>query len=67
MSSTDDSEVATESTALDRWPTFRLDHAIEEDGDTRCTMYPSNVSDDRQTGAWITAHGDAFLDIDEVR
>lgn len=64
VSSTDRPDVTTDSPALNRWPTFRLDHVID---DGRCTVYPSTHSADRRTGAWITAHGDAFLALDEVR
>jgi hypothetical protein len=66
MSSTDDPDVPTDSPALDRWPTFRLDHAVDDDG-ARCTIYPSDDSGARRTGAWITAHGDAFRALDELR
>lgn len=66
MSSTRDPNTTPTSAALDRWPTSRLDHVVE-DGGRRCTVYPSSLSTDRPTGEWITAHGDAFLDIDEVR
>ncbi|WP_299335723.1 DUF7511 domain-containing protein [Haloplanus sp.] len=64
MSSTDRPDVTTDSPALDRWPTFRLDHEIN---DGRCTVSPSTRRADGQTGAWITAHGDAFVALDEVR
>ncbi|WP_338741108.1 DUF7511 domain-containing protein [Haloplanus salilacus] len=64
MSSTDDPDVTPDSPALDRWPTFRLDHVID---DERCTIYPSDRSADRRTGAWITAHRDAFVALDGVR
>ncbi|MFB6101050.1 MAG: hypothetical protein ABEJ73_00610 [Haloplanus sp.] len=71
MSSADDSEptVAVDSPALDRWPTFTLDHSIEAVGcdGTQCTIYPSNVPEDRRLTAWITADEGAFVGIDEIR
>jgi hypothetical protein len=71
VSSVDEGEppVTTDTPALDRWPTYTLDHAIEtvgSDGE-QCTIYPSTVDDDERLTAWITASGDAFVAIDEIR
>ncbi|RCU46926.1 hypothetical protein DU504_06165 [Haloplanus salinus] len=62
MSSVDEGEppVTTDTPALDRWPTYTLDHAIEtvgSDGE-QCTIYPSRST---------TTSGDAFVAIDEIR
>lgn len=64
VSSTDGPDATPDSPALDRWPTFRPDHVV---ADGRCTVYPSAVEGDRPTGAWITARGDAFVALDEIR
>jgi hypothetical protein len=58
-----------DSPALDRWPTYTLEHTVEavgSDGE-QCTIYPPTVDDDEQLTAWITADGDAFVAIDEIR
>lgn len=69
MSSADEPPATVDSPALDRWPTFTLDHAIESVGSdgTQCTMYPSNVSEDRRLRAWISADEDSFIAVDEIR
>jgi hypothetical protein len=53
--------VAVDSPALDRWPTYALDHTIEEvgleefDSDrTQCTIYPPNVPEDETLTAWCS-------------
>ena len=71
MSSADEGEppVAADTPALDRWPTYTLDHTIEavgSDGE-QCTIYPSVVDDGERLTAWITASDDAFVAIDEIR
>ena len=71
MSSADEGEppVAVDTPALDRWPTYTLDHAIEavgSDGE-QCTIYPADVDDRERLTAWITASDDAFVAIDEIR
>jgi hypothetical protein len=60
---------AVDSPTLDRWPTYALDHTIEAVGSdgTQCTVYPSDVPEDRRLSEWITASDDAFVAIDEVR
>jgi len=61
--------VAVDSTALDRWPTYTLEHTIEavgSDGE-QCTIYPSTVDDGDELTAWITATDGAFVAIDEIR
>jgi len=71
MSSADEGgpPVAVDSTALDRWPTYTLEHTIEAVGsdDQQCTIYPSTVDDGEKLTAWITASGDSFVAIDELR
>jgi len=71
MSSADEGEppVAVDSPALDRWPTYTLEHTIEVVGSDgrQCTIYPSNVPEEEKLTAWITADGDSFLAIDEIR
>ncbi|WP_251341729.1 DUF7511 domain-containing protein [Haloplanus halophilus] len=71
MSSTGEGDrpVAVDSPALDRWPTFALDHAIEAVGcdGSQCTIYPSDVPEDRRLTAWITATDDSFIAVDEIR
>jgi hypothetical protein len=71
VSSADEGEppVAADTPALDRWPTYTLDHTIEavgSDGE-QCTIYPSVVDDGERLTAWITASDDAFVAIDEIR
>ncbi|AXG09098.1 DUF7511 domain-containing protein [Haloplanus rubicundus] len=71
MSSADEGEppVAADTSALDRWPTYTLDHTIEavgSDGE-QCTIFPSVVDDGERLTAWITASDDAFVAIDEIR
>ena len=71
MSSADEGEppVVADTPALDRWPTYTLDHTIEavgSDGE-QCTIYPSAVDDGKRLTAWITASDDAFVAIDEIR
>jgi hypothetical protein len=71
VSSADEEEppVAVDSPALDRWPTYTLDHTIEavgSDGE-QCTIYPSTVDEGKRLTAWITASGDAFVPMDEIR
>jgi hypothetical protein len=64
-----DPPVAVDSPALDRWPTYTLDHTIEAVGSdgTQCTIYPSNVDEGRKLTAWITAEDDSFVAIDEIQ
>jgi hypothetical protein len=61
--------VRVDSPALERWPTFALDHDIEavEDDGLRCTIRPSDAADDDRNAAWIAATGDGFADLDEIR
>ncbi|AZH24265.1 DUF7511 domain-containing protein [Haloplanus aerogenes] len=71
MSSADEGEppAALDSPALDRWPTYPLDHTIEavgSDGE-QCTIYPSNVDEESELTAWITAKDDSFVAIDEIQ
>ena len=71
MSSADEGEppIAVDTPALDRWPTYTLDHTIEavgSDGE-QCTIYPSVVDDGERLTAWITASDDAFVAIDDIR
>jgi hypothetical protein len=71
VSSADEGEppVAADTSALDRWPTYTLDHTIEavgSDGE-QCTIFPSVVDDGERLTAWITASDDAFVAIDEIR
>jgi hypothetical protein len=64
----DDPLVTAQRPAVDRWPTFRLDHAIEDaDGGAQCTIYPSNVPEERRLTTWITADADSYIGIDEIR
>jgi len=65
----DDRPAIVDSPALDRWPTFTLDHTVEAVGSdgSRCTIHPSNVPEDRRLTAWITATDDAFVTLDEIR
>ena len=58
-----------DSPALDRWPTYTLEYTIEAIGSDgkQCTMYPSNVDEERELTAWITAEDDAFVPIDEIQ
>ena len=71
MSSADESEppVAVDSPALDRWPTYTLDHTVEAVGSdgTQCTIYPANVDETQKLTAWITAEDDSFIAIDEIQ
>lgn len=71
MSSADEEEppVAVDSPALDRWPTYTLEHTIEAVGSDgrQCTIYPTTVPEDEKLTAWITATDDAFVAIDEIR
>jgi hypothetical protein len=71
VSSADEGEppVAVDTPALDRWPTYTLDHAIEAvgSGGEQCTIYPAVVDDGERLTAWITASDDAFVAIDEIR
>jgi len=64
-----DTSEAVDSPALDRWPTYPLEHTIEAVGTDRqqCTIYPADTPEDRKLTAWITAGGDAFVAIDEIR
>lgn len=32
-----------------------------------CTIYPPDVAAPYRTTTWITAHGDAFVDLDDYR
>ncbi|WP_049934961.1 DUF7511 domain-containing protein [Haloplanus natans] len=69
MSSVDEGGGLLDSPALDRWPTYTLEHTVEavgSDGE-QCTIYPPTVDDDEQLTAWITADCDAFVAIDEIR
>jgi len=65
----DGSPATVDSPALDRWPTYTLDHTIEAVGSdgTQCTMYPSNVPEDRRLTEWLTASDDSFIAIDEIQ
>ena len=71
MSSADEGDppTAADTPALDRWPTYTLDHTIEavdSDGE-RCTIYPSTIDEEDRLTTWITASDDAFVAIDEIR
>lgn len=71
MSSADGGEPlgALDSPALDRWPTYTLEHTVEaigSDGE-QCTIYPPMVDEDEKLTEWITANDDAFVAIEEVR
>jgi len=64
-----DSPVALDSPALDRWPTYTLEYTIEavgSDGE-QCTMYPSDIDEEDELTAWITAEDGAFVAIDEIQ
>jgi hypothetical protein len=64
-----DPPAVADTPALDRWPTYTLDHTIEAvggDGE-QCTIYPSVVDDEERLTAWIAASDDAFVAIDEIR
>jgi len=71
MSSADESDppVTVDSPALDRWPTYPLEHTIEAVGSdgSQCTIYPSDVDEESKLTAWITAGEDSVVAIDEVR
>jgi len=64
-----DPPVAADTPALDRWPTYTLEHTIEAVGSDgkQCTIYPSVVDGGERLTAWITASDDAFVAIDEIR
>jgi len=69
VSSADEGEGVLDSPALDRWPTYTLEHTVEavgSDGE-QCTIYPSTVDDDEQLTAWISADDDAFVAMDEIQ
>jgi hypothetical protein len=71
MSSVDEGEtpVAVDSLALDRWPTYALEHtieAVESDGQ-QCTIYPPTVDEGERLAEWITASDEAFVAMDEIR
>jgi len=36
-------------------------------GRSACTIYPPDVAAPYRTTAWITAHGDAFVDLEDMR
>jgi hypothetical protein len=65
----DDRSAAVDNPALDRWPTFMLDHTVESVGSdgSRCTIYPSTAPDGRRLTAWITATDDAFVAVGDIR
>jgi hypothetical protein len=67
VSSADEGE-PSDRPALDRWPTYALEHTVETVGSDgrRCTIYPP-TDDDGELTAWITAHDDAFVAIEELR
>jgi len=71
MSSADEGgpPAQVDSPALDRWPTYTLDHTIEAVGSDKeqCTMYPSTVDEEGRLTSWITACDGAFVGLDEVR
>lgn len=50
-------------------PPLEFACAIEEyEGQSdECTLYPPNVSDEEITTRWITAKGDAFVCLKEMR
>jgi hypothetical protein len=69
VSSADEGEGVLDSPALDRWPTYTLEHTVEavgSDGE-QCTIYHPTVDDDEQLTAWITADDDAFVAMDEIQ
>jgi hypothetical protein len=70
VSSTDEDEppAGISNPTVDRWPTFTLDHAIEEgSGGRQCTIYPTNVAEERRLTSWITASEDSYIGIDEIQ
>jgi hypothetical protein len=64
-----DPPATVDSPALDRWPTYTLEHTIEAVGSdgSQCTVYPSDIDESCKLTAWITAEDDAFVAIDEIR
>lgn len=50
------------------WPEFDLACRVEEydDGD-QCTVYPADADDDELVTTWLTATGDAFVNVEDVR
>ncbi|MFB6255489.1 MAG: hypothetical protein ABEH58_01980 [Haloplanus sp.] len=69
MSPADEGEVALDSPALDRWPTYTLEHTIEavgSDGE-QCTIYPQTVDEDGRLTEWIMSDDNAFVAIDEIQ
>jgi len=62
----------TESTApggdrLPRRPNLVAEVVHREDGPAECTLSPADSDPERATTAWVTARGDAFLDLRDAR
>jgi hypothetical protein len=53
-----------ERPALDRWPTFALEHVV---ADGTCTIYPTDIGADADGEAWIAAAAGDRVPLDEVR
>ncbi|WP_435100370.1 DUF7511 domain-containing protein [Halarchaeum sp. P4] len=56
------------ATETESWPEFDLTCRVEEyeDGD-HCTVFPADADDDELVTTWLTAEGDAFVDLETVR
>lgn len=50
-------------------PTAALDHVtVENDGaPDECAIFPRDASEEVLMTAWISAHGDAFVDLESMR
>lgn len=64
----DSTDVGEEESVIDVLPIIEAEIVRHDDGPDECTLYPTTVaSTDERMTAWVSARGDGFVDLRDVR